>query len=56
MSSKRNESILAHGTVAVTKQKFDEMQTTLHHLIPDFPSAEPTRILPPPFKEAWLNP
>ena len=56
MSAKRNESILAHGTVAVTKQKFDEMQNTLYHLIPDFPAAEHPRILPPPFKEAWLNP
>jgi CRISPR-associated protein (TIGR02710 family) len=55
LSTKRNESILAHGTVSVTEQKFNEMKNTLYQLIPDFPLISHQDILPPHFQESWLS-
>ena len=55
MSAKRNESILAHGTVAVTEEKYHDMKNTLFRLIPDFPAGDYNSILPPPFEESWVT-
>lgn len=55
LTEKRNQSILAHGTLAVTRSKFSEMEKTLRDLIPDFPQAPAEQILPPPFEETWLQ-
>ncbi|MDP0491025.1 MAG: TIGR02710 family CRISPR-associated CARF protein [Verrucomicrobiota bacterium JB023] len=54
LSEKRNASILAHGTLAVTAEKFSEMNESLRKLIPEFPPADSSLILPPDFQESWL--
>lgn len=55
LTTKRNESILAHGSVAVTRDKFLQMEATLRDLIPDFPPADHKQILPARFEESWLS-